>query len=212
MQVECIFSSPLYRYEPDDFIRHLDLTIFDFDDDDDRIMLGKFAADLLPMNETMNADESLLDVCDADSAGWEEVYSILFEDGHEFKEELQIEAAVDNVLFIWKSVLHPKLEPYRSGVLETVCRLFSSSVIAMWNYATELTAQELADLGFRKIADSKLIYRDMSMVADYERRNPNGTETPSDLVVTAEDEAWVKERWKDSDRNYVDREQYGEEG
>ncbi|MBS0207177.1 MAG: hypothetical protein JSS49_30240 [Planctomycetes bacterium] len=184
------------------------MTIFEYGADDDRIVLGRIAGDLLPMVDVMDAGENLYDVCDADSAGWEEVYSILFENGFDFRSELHIEPSVDAVLFIWKTLLHPKLDPYRRGVFETVSRMFSCSVVAMWNYATKLTEQELADLGFRKIADSKLIYRDMSMVADYSRNSPNGTDVPLELEFTKDDEQWIKQRWDNSDWHHVDREQY----
>ncbi|MEI8383476.1 MAG: hypothetical protein WCJ09_25385 [Planctomycetota bacterium] len=194
MQIECTFSAPMFRDAPDDFIRHLDLTIFDYDSDDDRFVLGKIAGDLLPVADVM------------------EVYSILFESGFEFRPELHIEPSVDAVLFIWKSFLHPKLDPYRQSVFETVGKMFTCSVVAMWNYATTLTEQELADLGFRKIADSKLIYRDMSMVAEHSRNFPKGTEVPTELEFTKDDELWIKQRWDNSDWHHVDREQYGDLG
>lgn len=205
MDVQCTFSAPLYRYESNDFIRPLDLSVVDYNADNQFVTLGKFAGDLLPLANIMNARERLYDVCDADSAGWEEVYGILFEKGFEFREELGIEAAVDNVMFIWKTLLHPKLQPYRQGLYETVCTLFGSDcLVVIWRQATELSDRELSELGFRKIAGCDLLYRDVTQVSEYEQMNPNGTEVELELDFTPEDEAWVRERWKDEERKYVD--------
>jgi hypothetical protein len=206
MEVECSFSSLLCRFEPDDFIKHLDLTVIDHTESGERIILGKIVADLLPIADVVNAGERLYDVCDADSAGWEQVYTILFEKGSEFRPELEIEAGVENVLFVWKSLLHPKLDPYRQGIFDTVGGLFTyATVFAMWNHAMHLTDKELAELGFRKIARSELIYRDMTLITAYSKKNPSGTEVRLDFEPTKEDEEWVAQRWNEEERNHIDR-------
>ena len=74
---------------------------------------------MLPIADVVNCEENLYHVCDADSGGWEQVYGILFEEGSDFRPELEIEPTVDNVIFIWKSLLHPKVGPYRQGIFET---------------------------------------------------------------------------------------------
>lgn len=205
MQVECSFASPLHRYEPDDFIRHLDLRVVDYTEDGEQILLGRIAADLLPIGDVVNAGQDLYEVCDADSAGWEQVHSILFEPGtEEFREELQIEGCPDSVIFVWKSLLHPKLRSYHQGIFETVGGLFGyATVIAIWNHAVQLTEKELAELGFKKIANEDLIYRDMSMRAAYSDRNPDGTEIDLEFQPTRADEEWVRQHWNDDKRDHL---------
>ncbi len=206
MHVECSFSSPLYRHEPDDFIRELHLRVVDYTEDGEQILLGRIAADLLPIADVVNAGEDLYEVCDADSAGWEEVYNILFEPRTvEFREELQIGASPDNVIFVWKSLLHPKLRPYHQGIFQTVGGLFGyATVVAIWSHALQLTEKELAELGFKKIANQDLIYRDMSMRAAYSDKHPDGTEIDLELELIKADEDWVSQHWDDDKRDHVD--------
>lgn len=88
------------------------------------------------------------------------MYCGLFEaEEDEFQRELSVDDPVALVLFLWRSVLHPKLRPYEAGILQVIDDLFGcETVLAMWRDVSKITDRELDDCGFAKIAGTRLIY------------------------------------------------------
>ena len=84
----CGLSTSLGRYEPDDYIRALDLSVYSYDERGHQIVLGKFEADQLLLLDAQVDSENLLDICDQDSQGLYEVHEALFGKGSELQPEL----------------------------------------------------------------------------------------------------------------------------
>ena len=119
INVTCKFSVPLGRSDYYDYVRALDLSIESFDD----VILGKIAADVLLLSDAENDGWSVFDVCDADSQGMYELYEALFENG-QFQTELGVNEVTFHIIFLWRSVLHPKIQPYQQAILEVITTLF----------------------------------------------------------------------------------------
>lgn len=165
-----------------------------------RIRLGMIAADQVLIGDAQIDGMSMFDVCDQDSQGIYEAYEALFDDKGEFQPELNIDEPADSLIFVWRSVLHSRVRPYLQGIIDTIGTLFGNeAVLAMWHQTTDLSDVELSQLGFRRIAGSKLIYRHSALRSDYSDEHPCGMDVPLDFEAEESDEEWVLREWKKSD-------------
>lgn len=195
--ISCEFSASLGRFDFEDYIRALHLTVYSLDESGNRVVLGIFGADKLLLMDAQIDGEDIFQICDQDSQGLYEVYEALFEEGGEFQEELAVDDVTEHLIFLWRSVLHPKLRPFETGILEAVGTLFGNEcVLAMWRSVTNLTDKELAELGFRKIAQTSLLFRHLALQTEFSRANPRGIEIPIEFKASSDDEKWVMARWE----------------
>ena len=63
----------------------------------------------------------------------------------------------------------------------------------MWRDTSGLPEAELADLGFRKVAASDLIFRHSALRTPFGDRFPKGRD--ADAVAQPDYEAWVEREW-----------------
>ncbi|MDA1014665.1 MAG: hypothetical protein O3A00_09470 [Planctomycetota bacterium] len=198
--VSCEFETPIGRSDYSDYVRSLRLDVSGCDDDGNRILLGRIAADQVLVGDAQAEGMPLFDVCDQDSGGLHETYVALFDEQGEFQPELDIEDPADSLIFVWRAVLHSRLRPYLQGVIETIGTLFGNHcVLGMWHRTTDLSDTELATLGFRRIAGSKLIYRLSALRSDFTDDHPCGMEVPLEFEAKKSDAAWVLAEWKKGD-------------
>lgn len=197
IRVECKLKASIGRYELEDYIRPLDITIYAYTADGDEVVMGKIAADQLRLLEVNHDGVDLVAVCDQDSGGMADLFGALFDEDNDFQPELDVDMETHFVLFLWNSVIHPNLAPYHSGIIETVCDLFGHlGAVVMRRSDCTLSDRELADLKFSKIAGSEFVFRHLSFMSEFTKINPQGTEVPFDFEVEIEDEEWVMERWE----------------
>lgn len=188
-------------------MRALCLDISGNDADGNRILLGKIAADQVLVADAIVHGMSLFDVCDQDSQGLYEAYEALFDDTGEFQPELNIDEPADSLIFVWRAILHSRIRPYLQGVIDSIGTLFGNdTVLAMWHQTTDLTDAELASLGFRRIAGSKLIYRHSALRSDFLDEHPCGMDVSLDFEAEESDEDWVLREWQDKERTISDDE------
>lgn len=194
--LDCGFSTSISRTESEDYIRALDLSVYSYDEDGTKIVLGKFGADLLLLADAQLDGEDIFDICDQDSQGLYEVYEALLQRDAEFQPELEVEDLTDHILFLWDAVLHPKLGPYLEGIIDAIGGLFGhETVIAMWRNTVDFNDKQLAHLGFAKIAGTKLLFRHMARRTPFTEAHPQGLEVPSEFSALEEDEQWVMAEW-----------------
>jgi hypothetical protein len=144
--------------------------------------------------EALTDGESLFDVCDADSQGLHEAHVTLTNGGQEFRPDLGIEEITDQVLLFYRAVFHPAVHLYRPAVLHAAFTLFGElSLAVMWKDTTGLTQADLADLGFRKVAGSDLIFCHSALRTPFGDRFPKGQDI--DMAAQPECEAWVEREW-----------------
>jgi hypothetical protein len=195
MRLHYEFSTPVARTELDDYVRHLEVDARCYDADGLReYTVGRLALDQVLWADALTDGESLFEVCDADSQGLHEVHVTLTGGGQEFRRDLHIEEITDHVLFLYRAVFHPAVHSHRPGVLHAVFTLFGElSLAVMWKDTTGLPEAELADLGFRKVAGSDLIFRHSALRTPFGDRFPKGRD--ADAVAQPDHEAWVEREW-----------------
>ena len=194
--VSCELWAPICRSTEYDYVRGLKLSVYA--QADEQILLGRYHAELLLISEAESVGMSLHEVCDAHSGDMEHLYCSLFEPKDEkFQPELELDEFAGAVLFLWNSVLHPKLKAYEAGLLETVGTLLGNeTVLVLHRNVTSLTEIELARLGFAKIAETDFIFRHMAVLSPFTQEHPQGVDVPLEFTVSKEDERWVQERLK----------------
>ena len=203
IEISCEFAVSLGRFLRSDYIRALDLTVYSFDENGDRVVLGKIAGDQLMLAEAELDDEDIFEICDQDSQGLYEVYEALFDKGGEFQHELALNEPTAFILFLWRSVFHPKLKPYQQAILEAVANLFGNEgVLAMWRHVGDISDKELADLGFRKIAGTELIFRHLALRTAFSDAYPQGIEVPLEFEAFKEEATVVLAEWHKDDPDH----------
>jgi hypothetical protein len=196
MHLHCQFSAPVARTDLDDYLRHLEIGVACYDEDGlDEYSVGKLAMDQVLWADALVDGVSLFEVCDSDSQGLHEVHLVLTNGGQEFRPDLRINEITSHVFFLYGAVFHASVHPYRQGILQAAFTLFGEESLAvMWKDTSGLSEVDLADLGFRKIAGSDLIFRHSALRTPFGERFPKGQD--ADVVATAAFEEWVEQQWK----------------
>ncbi len=194
IRLSCSFDSSIGRFQLEDYVRELDVTVFAFDDGGQRVLVGRMAATQVRWADAEIDGESLFDICDSDSQGLYEVYRTLTNKAGTIRADLQADAVVDHVIFVYRIVLHPELAFCRQAILECVITLFGhESLAVMWKDTGDFSEAELAALGFCKIAGEELIFRHSAFKTPFSETHPRGIDV--DFVGRPEQEAWVLEQW-----------------
>jgi hypothetical protein len=195
----CSFDSSIGRFELEDYVRELEVTVSSFDEGGQQVILGRVAATQVLWAAAEIDGEPLFDICDSDSQGLYEVYRTLTNKKGKIRADLKAYEVVDHVIFVYRIVLHPDLGLYRQGILESVITLFGyESLAVMWKDTGDFSEAELAELGFRKIAGEELIFRHSAFKTPFSEKNPRGQDVDFDAMP--EHQAWVEEQWaKDED-------------
>jgi hypothetical protein len=196
MRLHCQFSAPIARTELDDYIRHLEISIGCFDEDfGNEYTVGKLAMDQILWLDAQVDSVSLFEVCDNDSQGMHEIHTILTKGKQEFRSDLRINQVTSHVMFLYGAVFHPSIHACRCGILDAAFTLLGQeSLVVMWRDTSGLSGAELADLGFRMIAGSELIFRHSARRTPFSDRFPTGQDT--ELTAEPEFEEWVEKEWK----------------
>jgi len=200
MHLRVRFESPLHRSDQADYMTYLSIDVLAQERiSDTPYIVGKIEMEKLHWFDAQEDGYSLLHVCDADSAGWLEVYEILTEVGKDgrLRADLQLEDFFVHVFLMHHFLLHPDIED-RVAVLDAAIRATTTndSVVATWHEAphnTLLTDAELAELGFKKIAGSSLIFRDNHFRYKFGDAHPRGRELQ--FEGNAQRESWLLNHW-----------------
>ncbi|WP_417381098.1 hypothetical protein [Gimesia sp.] len=193
--VSCELWAPVRRFDVYDYVRGLELSVYT-QEEDEKILLGRYHAELLLLSEAESDGMSLHEVCDTHSGDMEHLYCSLFEPkDEEFQPELELDEFTDSVLFLWDSVLHPKLKAYEAGILETVGTLFGNeAVLVLHRDTTSLTDKELTHSGFAKITGTNYIFRHTAVLSPFNQEYPQGVDVPLKFTASKDDERWVRMR------------------
>jgi hypothetical protein len=160
---------------------------------DQEIVAGRLAMDHLELSRAIYDGVSIFDICDADSQGWEHVFSALFEPGTqaEWRDDFNLHEVINHVLYLYRAVFHPSLRNWQSFILRHVASIVGEdSVFVMPNDQTDLTNSELAKLGFRIVAGSGFRVR-LNMFLD----NAIDEGDVWELEVPASAQQYVEDRW-----------------
>lgn len=168
---------------------------------DEPAVAARLAVDYLDIARAVSAGESILHICDADSAGWMNVYEETIEPDINFlgiREDFGFDNPVLGLVFIHGAVFHPDLFPWRQFILDSICHMFPlDTATVMWMHTTDLEPKELASLGFRKIAGSELLFRPNMLENEYSALDDS--RDPTELVVAEDAQDLVDQQWSDLD-------------
>ena len=196
------FDSPMMRDEDHGFIRHYDVDVLGLSEDGEQHLIGKVAFDIFLWGDAEAAGADLLEICDADSQGWCDVFCALSgretyggEGRDEILPELAVEGVVDRIAFIWRFLLHPEARlSYTKAVINDIAKYVGDdSILTTWHGTLEMPDTDLVDLGFSKLGGTALIFRDLHLQAPYAARHPLGEEIRFD--ARPEHEEWVLKQW-----------------
>jgi len=197
------FDSPMVRDEDHGFIRHYDVDVFGFGEDGEHL-IGKVAFDVFLWGDAEAVGADLLEICDADSQGWCDVFCAL--SGREtcggggrdeVLPELGIEDVVDHIALIWRFLLHPEAKAsHTKAVIHNIARYVGDeSILTMWHDTLDAPDDDLVDMGFAKIGGSQLIFRDLHLQVPYDARHPRGEEV--DFGARPEHGEWISKEWEE---------------
>jgi len=192
-------------FEPNHYIRSNVVSVVcpvQCDEEDDyeygEAVAGRLAIDYLDICRIEAEGQSVLHVCDADSAGWDHVYAATIEPAANFTEIRQdfgFDDAIMGLVFIHQAVFHRSLRPWQQMIIDSVCKMFpESTATVMWRGTTDLTDKELASLGFRLVAGHDLLFRPNMLINQYDTATDERT---PDFAVPPDAEEYVDERWDD---------------
>jgi len=196
------FDSPIVRDEDHGFIRRYDVDVFGFGEDDE-CLIGKVAFDVFLWGDAEVAGADLVEICDADSQEWCDVFCALSgretfggEGRDEILPELAVEGVVDRIAFIWRFLIHPAARSScTKAVVNDIAKYVGDdSILTTWHGTLEMPDTDLVDLGFSKLGGTALIFRDLHVQAPYAARHPLGEQV--DFEACSEHEAWVLKEWE----------------
>ena len=172
MRFECKYTYYPAPCEPDDYLRAMTVDVMCFQKDtDEEVLVARLAIDHLDLIRAEADGMDVLMVCDADSAGWESVYSSIIEPGinsTEIRHDFGFEEPVFHILFMHKAVFHPEVRDWQRFIVDQACEMFDNhSATVMWKGDTGMTDKELASLGFRMIAETDLLFRPNMLISKY---------------------------------------------
>ena len=175
MRFSCHFDYYPEPWDPQFFINPVTVDVLCGDENGNDCLVARMAIDHLDLIRAETSGQDVLDVCDADSAGWEAVYSALFEPGEDFVElrrDFNFNDPVLDVLFLHRSAFHRSIYDLRMFIVDHAACLFGeTTALVMWNSETGIPDSDLAKLGFRKIAGHELLFRPNMLVNAYDRAN-----------------------------------------
>ena len=198
IKLKCSFETGIGRFDPSDYVRTIYIDVVFRDEYEQEFVLGKVCVDQARISAAQNDGQSLIHIFDVDSQGLLDAFGALFRTDGELQEELGADAATHNLIFLWKAIFHPAIQPYVCGIVDAIGGLFGEfSVFATWHKTTGLSDADLVELGFKKISGSRLIFRHLGFLTPFNRQNPQGLEGPYDFQCSEDQEKWVLANWED---------------
>lgn len=162
--------------DPSEYVHTVVGKALDLNEDE----VGMITLKLVSTTEAENQGERLFDVCDADSATLEEIYTTLFDANGETKDELDIEPGWNNLLFVEAVEIKKGCEAtsLRVQLIETGIAMFCpEGLVVAVEDSLDLTIEDWRRLGFRRIAGSPFVFRDQLKLNPYDQSPTGATYT-----------------------------------
>jgi len=153
--------------DPSEYVHTVTGTALDRNEDE----VGTITLKLVSTTEAVNQGVRFLDVCDADSAILEAIYSTLFDTKGETKDELDIEPGWNNLLFVDTVEIKAGFEKTSLQVqlIDTSIAVFcSEGLVVAVEDSLDLTIEDWRRLGFRRIVGSSFVFRDQLKLNPYD--------------------------------------------
>lgn len=207
MHIHVNSRNPIARSSDSDFVVPLLVNVIaqgkfsmesSADDRDSEYVVGRLWAERLDwaLGETLGFHP--VQLCDAASATWLQVYETLVSKKRiGFRRDLRLPDTVEDLVFVHELLIHPEV-PDRLPVLDAALRAISGSrSLLLMQYSASPTPSvsnlELRDLGFKKVVRNNLLLRDNHYRYPFADTLQAGRDV--DFEATAEHEEWLLDQW-----------------
>lgn len=191
MEIRLETTVPVFRGDPNSYTRPVLVTVFGFDDQGSEYMVGQLTGDILHLAKAEEVGLRLIDVFDCDS--WEEIYRDLIDKRGDWREELNFDMPVFELVVFYRIVLAPCTRVVHKNLLHSVFEFFScNTLIGLWDVAPEIGHGDLIALGFARLSHSKMVVKHNGNSCKFSREG-NLLDFPF-VTASEEDEQWVKSR------------------
>ena len=110
--LKCSFETGIGRFFSSEYVRKINIDVFFRDEYEQEFVLGKVCVDQARVLAAQDDGQSLIHIFDADSQGLLDAFCALFRADGELQEELGADACTHNLIFLWKAIFHPAIQPY----------------------------------------------------------------------------------------------------
>ncbi len=195
MYLQCHVTASTRRRSIEDYVREVNVDVMEYGEEGAiEILLGRFAFQQILWSEIELDGQDAHSVFEEYSDDLEAVYFCFVDEYGDIRSEFQAEAHVSRIVVLDRMVLHPKILKHGQHLLEAALNLFGTSVfVVSWQEVPPLADKSLAELGFRRAAETNFIYRHSSLRRSYEKRYPRGYEKFVDAKPRYEQ--WVIDAW-----------------
>ncbi|TWU37449.1 hypothetical protein [Novipirellula artificiosorum] len=201
MRIDCHSTFYLKPSDPTHYFRRSEMDVWCHTNGDEPTIAARLAVDYLDIARADSEGQSILHICDADSAAWMQVYEATIEPDINFlgiREDFGFDDPVQGLVFIHGAVFHPDVNSWRTFILDSLCHMFpEDTATVMWKHTTNLEPKELASLGFRKVAGSELLFRPNMLQNTYSALDDN--RDPEELIVAEDAQEYVDQLWSELD-------------
>lgn len=194
MLLKCSFIAPICRADLCDYVQEIEVDVECYDEEcSERHLVGRISLSRILWARAIADGESPSEVFD-DSQGLRDAYAILADGGPGTRGGFRIDDRIDHAIFIRRFLLHPDLDHLRQGVLDAALTLFGAESLAVaWGRTIGLGEDELANLGFARIAPSDLLCRHSARKSRFSIDHPRGLGESID--AEPRHAAWVEREW-----------------
>ena len=199
MILDCNFTAPIARTMQDDYVREITIDVRCFDEGGaEHYLAGRIAVSQVLWIDAVADGESLFEICDNDSQSLYEVFTALCDDSGQVREEFEIDEVFNHLMFVYRVVLHPAVQPHAKAILDAAVDLLGhDALVVMWRGLGGVPDSDLAELGFRKVVATDLICRQSTHRSKFSENYPRGQDV--DVVGRPEFESWFNEEWTRSE-------------
>ncbi len=158
MEIKFETTLPVFREDPNSFLRPVLVTIYGFDDQGAEYLVGQLKGDLLHLIKAEEAGHRMLDVFDCDV--WEDIYRQLIDSDGNWRDELNIDLPIFELVVFYQIVLAPCTSAAHRHILYAVFEYFScNTLIGLWDVTQDLRQSDLIALGLARLSHSKMIVK-----------------------------------------------------
>lgn len=195
MHLFCSYIASLTREDPEDFVREVEVDVREYEEFcADQFVLGRFLFKHILWSDIEDSGWVKDDVLDADSQDLIDIYNVMFDADGELIPELRIKEPTECIVVLDRAVLHPNIAEFEQHLLEAALGLFTyASLVITWRHVPQMSDRKLAQLGFKKVAETYLIFRHSCLTNEYDDLFPDGFD--SMVEATEDHEEWFMQEW-----------------
>jgi len=195
MHLFCSYIASLTRQDPEDFVREVEVDVKSYDEFCVyEFTIGRFAFKQVLWTEIEDSDWTKDDVLDSDSQELIDIYDAMFGPDGDFIPELRLNEPTECIVVLDRVVLHPEIVECEQHLLNAALELFTyASLVVAWRPLLKMSDRELAQIGFKKLAGSSLVFRHSCLKNEYQSMFPRGFDDSVD--ATEDHEEWFLKEW-----------------